>query len=105
MFIDFLKENYRLIIDGIAIIIAIILFIVRKKSLKDISSYIFNYSLLGVLAAEESGLKGKEKLAFAVKVVSDELLKKFPNINVSSYKNLIVCCIEEILTTPQKKED
>lgn len=104
MFLEFVKNNYRLFIDVVAIVFGIILLIVRKRSIKDILTYIYNYSISAILSAEETELKGENKLAFAMKLVKDSLKAKFPEIDVNKYSKVIQFTIEELLLTPQKKE-
>ena len=102
-FLSLIRENYRLIIDGIAILVAFILFIVRKKPVKAVISTIYNAAIVAVMAAEKTGFKGSDKLDYAISIVRDELLKQFPKLDVNRYVSTITFVIESILTCPQKK--
>ena len=101
--LNFIRENYRLIIDALAIIIAFIILIVRKRPVKAIMSSIYNAAILAVIAAEKTGLKGSDKLDYAISIVREELLKQFPKLDVNRYVSTITYVIESILTCPQKK--
>lgn len=105
MFIKFLLENYRFIIDAIAIFIGIILLIVRKRPVSDILSFIYINSVEAVKAAEDTGLKDQLKLEYAIRLVKEALIKNYPGLGSFQYTKLITTVIEDILTTPKKKED
>lgn len=103
MFIDFLIENWRLLLEALFALVALVLFIVRKKPVTSIYSAIYAYAIQGVNAAEKTSYKGDSKLAFALKITMDLLTTNYPALNVDGYKDIIVQIIEQILTTPQKK--
>lgn len=101
---NWLLVNYRLVIDIAAIIIALILLIVKKKPVNALLEILMSKCLEAVLYVEHlPGIKGDEKLSAAVAFVSDEMLKLYPDIDITRYKKTIVSFIELILKTPQKK--
>ena len=101
---NWLSVNYRLIIDVVAVIIALVFLIIRKKPVNSLLEQLMQYCLEAVLYVERlPDIKGDEKLAAAVAFVSDEMLKQYPDLDITRYKKTIVSCIELILKTPQKK--
>lgn len=100
---NFLRENWQVIASVITLIISVVVAIIRKKPVDTIFSAIFKCSLEAVKEAENTGLKGLEKLRYCVGLVEACLKANYPNINPISYYGYIVDVIEDILTTPQKK--
>lgn len=101
--LKFCLENYRLILDLLSILIVIVFFIIKKKPVNSILEAIYQCCLLGILESEETGLKGKAKLNYAVDLVNKWLTSRFPKLDFNKYRYLIVNTIEIILSTPQKK--
>ena len=99
----FLVKYWRIILEVILTIVAFVLFIVRKKSVKSISEYVLSFLPDILLAAEATGLKGKDKLTYALNACNNKLLDLFPDLDIQKYKNFIIYSIEKMLSTPQKK--
>ena len=108
--IDFLRNNWKLILEAVVFVASVILFIVRKKPVKvvDTIKQMITQWLPGVVvAAENTNLKGENKMKYAVDLLytlfaSDYLTRdEFDN----KYLAFIHSQIEAILSTPQKKGD
>lgn len=99
----FLVKYWRIILEVILTIVAFVLFIVRKKSVKSIGDYLLTFLPDVLNAAEASGLKGQEKLTYALNACNNKLLDLFPDLDIKKYKAFIIFTIEKILSTPQKK--
>ena len=100
---NFLKVNWQFIAALILIIISFILTLIQKKPVSSINEDIYYLSTVAVQRAEESGLKGSDKLDLAIQFVVNSLKNKYPGIKTDTYIKLIVLIIEEILSTPHKK--
>ena len=105
--LDFIKTYYQFIALGFSVLIfvldVVILGVRNRQPLMTIISNIRERLPSVVSMAEATGLKGEEKLAFAVDLMKDYLHRVFPKIDVDKYTKTIVVLVEEILTTPQKK--
>lgn len=104
--IDFIKTYYVFITLGLSCVIfifEIVLCIKKSKSLLPVYTLIKD-CLPGVIKmAEDSSLKGEEKLSFAVDLVKGYLSKAYPKLKTEAYTRYIVEKIEELLSLPQKK--
>lgn len=107
---NFIKDNWKLILEIVVLIVSVVMFIVRKKPVKvvdTIKQSICTWLPGIVSAAEGSGLKGQDKLKYAIDLlynvfVSDYLTRdEFDN----KYLSFVTSQIEAILATPQKKGD
>lgn len=103
MILEFIKTYWREILDVIAFVGALVLFIVKKKPVNSIIEVLDHACLLAVQDAEKTTYKGEEKLLYAVSLVYQWLEAKYPKLDVNRYKQIIVNTIEIILSTPQKK--
>lgn len=108
MILDFIKTYWREILDVIALVIALVLFILKKKPIKVVDTIKQNICtwLPGVVcAAENTKLKGEAKMNFALDLLfnlfaSDYLTREeFDNKYLAFSKSQI----EAILSTPKKK--
>lgn len=103
---EFLLENYKLIISGILALISIFIFILRKRPVNDILSWLYTYAVKAVNIVEEeskvTAIKGDEKLNYAVRLVDAWLVSQFPELDVNSYRKVVVKVIQELLSTPQE---
>lgn len=101
--IYFISTHYRLIIEGVLLVVSVLFFILRKKPINDILSYIYQACLKATIDVENSGIKGPdEKLAFCVEIVTNTLKVYFPGLDIKPYSALIVSIIELVLETPHK---
>lgn len=103
-FIDLLVLYWKPIVGLLFTIVGFIIALVKKKPLNDILTDIYYASIQAVNHVENSGVVGAEnKLAAAINFVNEELVKKYPTLNVYKYSKLIVKIIEDLLSTPHKK--
>lgn len=107
MILQFLQENYQLLIVALVAIIEVVVFFIRKKPSMNyddhVKSLISEFVPSFVVLAELSGAKGSEKLSFVV----SELMKKIKKYRTSKdedfWKEYIISKVEAVLSTPQKK--
>ena len=103
-FIQLLITYWKPIVGLLFTIAGFIIVLVKKKPLNDILTDIYYASIQAVNYVENSGVVGSvEKLSAAINFVNDELIKKYPTLNVYKYSKLIIKTIEDILATPHKK--
>lgn len=103
-FIELLILYWKPIVGLLFTIAGFIIAIIKKRPLNDILTDIYYASIQAVNYVESSGITGAEnKLATAINYVNEELIKKYPTLNVYRYSKLIVNTIEAILQTPHKK--
>ena len=103
--IDFILEHWRAIFDLVVLLIAVILFIVKKKPVKVIDSVTdFLYKLLPALInkVERPG-EGEQKKNEVISLALYFLSQSFPGVDVNQYVSLIEKIIEAYLSTPNKK--
>ena len=104
----FIKTYYQFIALGFSVLIfvldVVILGIKNRQPLMTIYSKIREWLPGVVKAAEETSLKGEEKLSFAVNIIKGYLVKAFPKVDPDKYTRVIKELIEEMLSTPQKKK-
>lgn len=101
---EFIKTNWQLILAALVFILSFILQLIKKKPVNDIQYLIFEWSIEAVKIAESSGKDGFNKLAIAVRYVLSKLKGNFPELNVEAYREGTISIIEDLLSTPQKKE-
>ena len=108
MVINFIKENWKLILEVLLLLVSVIMFLVRKKPVKVVDTLketiVRILPALIVLAEKQDGLKGSDKLKF----VLDELKKVLTDLGygdeiLSQYLPFAAEQVEVILSTPQKK--
>ena len=107
--IEFLKENWKLILEIVVLLASVIFFVVKKKPLKlvdGVKSRIVKF-LPAIIKCVEKDSKGKgaEKMAEALSMVHILLYEDFDmnEEDVSQYDQFVIDRIEDILSTPQKK--
>ena len=105
--LEFIKTYYQFIALGFSVLIfvldVLILGIRNRQPLMTIYSKIREWLPSVVKAAEETCMKGEDKLSFAVDMIKGYLVKAFPKVDPDKYTRVIVELVEELLTTPQKK--
>lgn len=108
MFIDFLKTHYELIISCLFLLISFILALFRKKSkfnlMDEIKSFILSV-LPEIINSVETDGNGETKLLLVLKEIQLLLVKKYNFYDFDSIQNFVIESIENILSTPKKKED
>lgn len=106
--IDFLRENWRLILEAILVIASFVFCLIRKKPLKisdTLKSTILSLLPGFIALAEKSGFKGADKLAYVLSLVKNSLASEISDAEFNErYKAFIVSQVEAILYCPQKKE-
>lgn len=103
-FIYILKTYWPQILAIILFTCSFILQLIKKKPVNDIGYLLQVWSIDAVKLAETSDLKGYSKLTVAVQYVLNKLKGNFPELDSEAYRAAIVEIIEDILSTPQKKE-
>lgn len=101
--LTFLEAHWELILHIVLLLVSSVLFIVRKKPVTSFYAELITWSIGAVSLAEMTGLKGSEKMNYAVGIVFDQIHAKYPELDFSKYRHDICCIIEAILSTPQKK--
>lgn len=105
---NFIKENWKLILECAVLLVSVIMFLVRKKPVKVVDTLketiVRILPALIVMAENQDGLKGADKLKF----VLDELKKVLTELGysgdvLSQYLPFAAEQVEVILSTPQKK--
>lgn len=100
---NFICDHYHTLVDLVILIVSVVIFIIRKKPVNGLSDIIQAQCSTAIkLAEQQNGLKGEQKLSFAVNYVKDHLLRLYPNLDVERYKSYIMYVIEDYLSTPQK---
>ncbi len=106
--LEFLVKNWRLILEVVCALVALVLFICRKKPVKVLDTVKECISRLlpyVIKEAEKTDLKGEDKMVFALQTLY-ALLKDFGYEEVyNNYRDFAREQIELILSTPQKKEE
>lgn len=107
--LELLINNWKLIAGFLFFLIGFIIAIIRKRPLNDILTDIYSWCLEAIKDTEiysqvDPNFKGQEKLTSAINYVGKKLLTKYPTLNVSKYYFLIEKVIEDILSTPHKKD-
>lgn len=102
--INILKNYWPEILAILMFISSFILQFFRPKSLNAMGAYLSQWCMEGIEIAENSDVKGGEKLAIAVQYVLKRLVRNFPKVNAESYRDQIIKIIEAFLTLPQKKD-
>lgn len=105
---DFLIQNWKLILECAVLLVSVVMFLIRKKPVKVVDTLkeviVRILPALIVLAENQEGLKGADKLHF----VLDELKKVLTGLGygdeiLSQYLPFAAEQVEVILSTPQKK--
>lgn len=102
--IDWIIENYKLVVYGLCTLIILFCTILPKKvKVQDtVKEAILSMLPELILKVEEPG-NGKEKLKAVVEMCAAAISKLFPGVSVSQYIGFIKQSVEAILKTPQKK--
>lgn len=106
--IDFLREYWRELLSGAALIVTIVLYIVRKKPVKVVDTLkeiiVRVLPALINLAEMQSGLTGEDKLNFVLNELTKALLEDgYGDEVIQSYLPFAKEQVELILSTPTKK--
>lgn len=106
---EFIVENWRLIIEIISLIVVVIFFFLKKKPYKVVDAIpdmIYFVLPSAINRAEKiygSG-DGETKRNFVINVVIDYIHDRWPDVNAYDYYDFISARLEDILSTPKKKE-
>lgn len=103
--LEFITAHYELIFSVFLCFTSLIISLFKKKPVKvcDTLKQFIADALPGFInKAENSGLKGSDKLNLVLEYV-DEFLKSYGFEFTDYYKNYVIKQIENILTTPTKK--
>lgn len=110
MIIEFLRENWRLIVECLLLIVSIVLLCIKKRSVKVVDSFaewLLKMIPSVVNAAESTSFKGEDKMKYVLSQLR-ELAVKLGIIqadNFGYYESFIRDFVELTLSTPQKKGD
>lgn len=106
MFFEFIKNHYELIGACLLLVASVLINLFKKRPVNSLMQVIYDYAIKAIKIVEDSNVVGSsEKLALALKLVHTFLEETYPGIKLSSYDSLIIKTIEEILETPQKKQE
>lgn len=103
---SFILENWRLIVDILSVIIVTIFFFIKKKPNKVIDTIKASIScvLPGLInEVEKTGLTGEEKKHLVLHLLTEFCLSHDVPLT-DYYKAFASKMIEDILSTPHKKE-
>lgn len=109
--IEFLKENWKLIVEVAVLLVSTILFICRKRSIKMVDSVktvisaIIPIIVNDVEKFKSTDLTSAQKLEMALNLIRDYLSKELyvtEDVFLSQYKDFCITQIENTLSTPQK---
>lgn len=100
---DWLLNHYNIVVSIVSMIVAIVVFIVKKKPITSIYADLYEVSLDACIEAEKTAYKGSEKLNWAITYACSKLKAIYPEIRPDKYMTLIGFIIERILCTPHKK--
>ena len=108
--LNFIKENWKLILEIVVLLVSVVMFIIRKKPVKvvDTLKQTICAFLPGIITvAESSGLKGEDKLKYAIDLLYKVFVKDYLTREEfdNKYLSFVKSQIEAILSTPQKKGD
>ena len=101
---NFICLHWESILSILMFVVSVVIFIIKKKPVRSIDSFIQCLVNMNVRIAEKSDLKGAEKLNYCVNLVCEALKNVYPDLDTSKYIPFIKYCIEDVLDTPQKKE-
>lgn len=108
MFINFIKNHYELIISIILVLLSFILTLVKKKPsinlIDAIKSYILEILPDLIKNVERPGC-GSTKRNLVLKLLQESIAKKFNFYDFASIEQWCSDQLENILSTPKKKED
>ena len=102
--IDWIIQNYKLVVYGLCTLIILFCTILPKKvKVQDtVKEAILSMLPELIVKVEEPG-NGKEKLKAVVEMCAAAISKLFPGVSVNQYIGFIKQSVEAILKTPQKK--
>lgn len=108
--LQFIERHYEIIFSCFAAIFSLIMFLIKKKPIKIVDSVktAILSSVPGLIVDAESKFgsgHGIEKFNFVFDSVVNMLKATQPGIEVELYYWTIKKAIEDILATPQKKEE
>lgn len=106
---NLLINNWPLLVSVVIFILSFILQLLKKKPISSILDDIYRLAIIAVKEVEvfsmvDPNCKGQVKLDMAIEYVLKWLNALYPDLNVNSYVGNAKNIIEDILTTPQKKE-
>lgn len=102
----FVFSHYEAILSVLTLIISVVVLIIRKRPVTDVYSCIYQWCIVAVGLAEKTGMAGAEKLDYALDFVIQAFHSRYGNdTKLPCSVAYIEMCIEQLLSTPQKKED
>lgn len=108
MFINFIKNHYELIISFFLVLFSFILTLVKKKPsinlIDSIKAYIVEILPILINKVECPG-NGSTKKNLVLKLIQEAIVKKFNFYDFASIEQWCSEQLENILSTPSKKED
>ena len=101
---NFICAHYETIISVVLTIISVVVFILRKKPLNDVSTNLYKWCIEAINSVESSNIDGSShKLNTAIRLVRYAFERYYIGYNFSNYEKIAESYIESILSTPQKK--
>lgn len=103
--LEFIKENWKLLAECAAMLVIVVFSLIRKRSVSDICTYIYQFAKNAINIVEEESKKNPissaEKLNIALELIKSMLKVRFPKLDLNSYNKVITDIVEEFLDTPQ----
>lgn len=107
MFFDFIKAHYELIISVACLLVGVFLAIIKKRpvwnDMDEIKAFILSIIPIFIKEVEKPG-NGCLKKDLVLKLVQTALAKKFSFYNFDKVEAFVSDAIEQVLSTPSKKE-
>lgn len=108
MFFEFIKNHYELIAAVVLVLVSIILTIIKKKpvlnKIDEVKAYILE-ALPGIIKEVECPGHGIDKKLLVLNSIKLLIATKYNFYDFESLKMFVSEAIENILSTPTKKEE
>ena len=102
---NFLTDNWQYIVAVFTLVVSVIISLIRKRPVTDVYSAIYQWCLVAIEMAENTDLKGSEKMDYALGFVVQAFKARYgSNTKLPCSLAYIEMQIEQILELPQKKE-
>lgn len=103
---NFVKNNWQLIVGVLTFIASVVVAAIRKRPISDVCTNLYKWCIEAINLVEASNISsGNSKLNEAIRLVRYAFERLYPGVNFSgTYEKTAEVFIEDILTTPQKKE-
>lgn len=103
---DFTVKNWQFVLSFLALCLSLIFSVIRKRPLEvydTIATVVLKNLPTFINLAEKTDLKGNDKVIYVMNLFKQLFISHGMNFN-ENYQQLAEKAIEDILSTPQKKE-